>query len=732
MFSFLSVYFTMKNYFVRFLNFLLISLIPLCGFGQKPNDIVQWKFEAKKINDYTYDIIGTATITKSDFHIWTLNPGGKDGEIQMELIPTTIRVTKNPDIKILGRAKAQGKQIEKKDEMMGTIRYYEGSAKYTQRIEATKNTTVKGVATFQACNESGCLPPSELPFEVKITGVVPKVDSTKDTTSASVDTLVALNADDSAAVNTADSNLIDTLTTSSTNLHAAPSDEEHAGLEQKSNLELFLMGLLWGFIAFVMPCIYAMLPVTVSFFTKRSKDRATGIRNAIIYALSIIFIFVLIGGLISILFTQKTMYEISSSMWFNLFVFAVFVIFGISLLGAFEITLPSSWSNAMDKRASTNNIGGIFFMALVLVIVSFSCTSAFISNLIVYIFTSGNSMGGVIGFLGFGLAIALPFALGALFPGIIGKMAKSGGWLNAVKVSLGFIELAMALKFLSNVDLAQHWGILDVEVFLAIWIIIFGVLGFYLLGKIKFSHDEELPKNSFGQPYVSVTRLFFAMASLAFTVYMIPGLWGAPLNAISGFLPESKTHDFNLKTQLTEIQISGGAGGSSHNGNDVKPVKYTQKLQSELPGITAFFDYHEALEAAQKTGKPVLLDFTGHSCINCRKMEKAVLNDPQILRSLKENFIVASLYVDDSSPLPEDERYNSKLDGKLMKTLGDKNLDIELMQFNSVMQPLYVFVTPEGEVIQNAGGYVNDIPRFRNILNEVLEKYKNIKRPAAE
>lgn len=721
----------MKNLFARFLSFLLLVFVPFAGFGQKPNDIVQWKFEAKKINDYTYDIIGTATITQPDFHIWTLNPGGKDGEIQMELIPTTIKVSKNPDIKIVGKTKAQGKAVEKKDELMGTIRYYEGSAKYTQRIEAKKNTTVKGVATFQACNESGCLPPADLPFEVKITGVVPKTDSVVDSSKIEVDTPVAA-LEDTTQLLAIDSNPLDTMVAAGTTNLPPPSDSESDGLEQKSNLELFLMGLLWGFIAFVMPCIYAMLPVTVSFFTKRSKDRATGIRNAIIYALSIIFIFVLIGGLISMLFTQKTMYEISSSMWFNLFVFAVFVIFGISLLGAFEITLPSSWSNAMDKRANTNNIGGIFFMALVLVIVSFSCTSAFISNLIVYIFTSGNSMGGVIGFLGFGLAIALPFALGALFPGIIGKMAKSGGWLNAVKVSLGFIELAMALKFLSNVDLAQHWGILDVEVFLAIWIIIFGILGFYLLGKIKFSHDEELPKNSFGQPYVSVPRLFFAMASLAFTVYMIPGLWGAPLNAISGFLPESKTHDFNLKTQLTEIQISGGIGSGSSSGTEVRPQKYTQKLQSELPGITAFFDYHEALEAAQKTGKPVLLDFTGHSCINCRKMEKAVLNDPQILRSLKENFIVASLYVDDSSPLPEEEQYHSELDGKLMKTLGDKNLDIELMQFNSVMQPLYVFVTPQGEVILNAGGYVNDIPRFRNILDQVLERYETMKQASQE
>lgn len=719
----------MKQFPVRILSFVLFALIPFFSFSQKPNDIVKWKFEAKKINDYTYDIIGTATITQADFHIWTFNPGGKDGEIPISLIPTTIKVAKSNDYKLIGKVKPQGKQKEKKDEMMGTIRYYEGSARYTQRIEANKNTTVKGIATFQTCNESGCLPPTDVDFEVKLTDVVPRQDTTSaDSMKTDTDTtLSALPADSTGA----DTILTATDTTGS-NVIAGPTSSQDQGasdgedgLDKKSSWELFLMGLFWGFVAFIMPCIYAMLPVTVSFFTKRSKDKATGIRNAITYALSIIIIFVAIGALISLLFTQKTMYEISSSIWFNLFVFIVFVIFGISLLGAFEITLPSSLSNAMDKRANTNNIGGIFFMALVLVIVSFSCTSAFISNLIVYIFTSGNSFGGIIGFLGFGLAIALPFALGALFPGIINKMAKSGGWLNAVKVTMGFIELAMALKFLSNVDLAYHWGLLDVEVFLSIWIVLFALLGIYLLGKLKLSHDEELPKNAFGQPYVGVTRLFFAIASLSFAVYMVPGLWGAPLEAISGFMPESKTHDFNLKKQLTEIQINSGSSHSSSGspGNEVIPVKYTDKLKSELPGITAFFDYDEALAAGKKTGKPVLLDFTGHSCINCRKMEKAVLNNPDILRDLKDNFIVASLYVDDSSPLPAGEQYNSKLDGKLMKTLGDKNLDLELMRFNSVMQPLYVFVDGDGNVIENAGGYVNDIPRFIRILQSVKKKH---------
>nr|WP_240830758.1 cytochrome c biogenesis protein CcdA [Niabella ginsengisoli]MCH5599080.1 hypothetical protein [Niabella ginsengisoli] len=288
----------------------------------------------------------------------------------------------------------------------------------------------------------------------------------------------------------------------------SPVIQEDDNLNKSSLWELFLAGLVAGFIAFIMPCIYALLPITVGFFTKRSKNRATGIKNAVLYSLSIIFIFTAIGALVSLLFTEKTMYELSTSMGFNLFVFVLFVVFGISLLGAFEITLPASWSTKLDSKANSNSFGGIFFMALVLVVVSFSCTSAFISSLIVYIVKSGNSLGGVVGFLGFGLAIALPFALGAFFPSVLNNIAKSGGWLNSVKVTMGFLELAMAMKFLSNVDLQYHWRLLDFEVYLSIWIVIFGLLGLYLLGKLRLSHDDQLPKNSYGLPYLSVTRLF--------------------------------------------------------------------------------------------------------------------------------------------------------------------------------------------------------------------------------
>jgi thiol:disulfide interchange protein len=397
------------------------------------------------------------------------------------------------------------------------------------------------------------------------------------------------------------------------------------------------------------------------------------------------------------------------------------VLFGISLLGAFEITLPSSWSTKLDTKANSNSFGGIFFMALVLVVVSFSCTSAFISWLIVQIVQSQNRIGGFIGFLGFGIAISLPFALFAFFPGLLNNIAKSGGWLNSVKVTMGFVELAMAMKFLSNIDLQYHWHLLDYEVYLSLWIVIFGLLGLYLLGKLKFAHDDELPKNMFGHPYLSVTRLFFAIASLAFTVYMIPGLWGAPLSGISGWLPERKTLEFNLHDNI--ISLKSGQVSVEGKGSDVRPVKYTDNLKSELPGVTAFFDYNEALAASKKTGKPVLLDFTGHSCVNCRKMERAVLSKPEVLRQLSEDFIVASLYCDDKTELPEKEQYKSA-DGGMVTDLGERNIDLEVGKYGEVGQPIYIFVDSDGKILKKAGGYVPDVDRFLKIMAEVKENYK--------
>lgn len=702
----------------------LLFLLPLFflslpfSFGQQVKDVIQWQYNAKKTSDSTFDITIAAKI-KEGWHIYTATPKGDGSQI-----PTTIKFNKNPNVKLLGKMTNNGKPVDEfiKD-LDITIQYYKKSITYTQKVVAKANTVLSGVVDFQICNDQMCLPSKPENFKISLNGVVSTTiaASSGDTVAAAEDTL----SDDSniAAVNNGNGTENNNGALSAKapdSKDAGATDKDDAGLEKSSLLQLFLAGLAAGFIAFIMPCIYAMLPITVSFFTKRSKSRAAGIKNATIYSLSIIGIFTAIGALVSLLFTEKTMYELSTSMAFNLFVFVLFIVFGISLLGAFEITLPASWSSKLDSKANSNSFAGIFFMALVLVVVSFSCTSAFISSLIVYIVKSGNSLGGLVGFFGFGLSIALPFALGAFFPGMLNGIAKSGGWLNSVKVTMGFLELAMAMKFLSNIDLQYHWHLLDFEVYLSIWIVIFALLGFYLLGKLSFSHDDGLPKNMFGQPYLSVPRLLFALIPLAFTVYLIPGLWGAPLTGVSGFLPERKTLDFNIQDNLINIRANLGTNDEA----GVMPQKYTQNLKSELPGVTAFFDYDEALAAAKKTGKPVLLDFTGHSCVNCRKMERKVLSKPEILRELSQNFIVASLYCDEKeAQLPENEKYIAK-DGSKIENLGQRNLDLQLTKFGSVAQPLYIFVDADGNVIKNAGGFVDDVPRFLNIINEVKAAHK--------
>ena len=494
---------------------------------------------------------------------------------------------------------------------------------------------------------------------------------------------------------------------------------------QRSLPGTFIDGLRWGFISVLQPCLYAMFPVTVSFFLKRSNNRAHGIKNATLYSVSIIAIFTILGFLLTLAFGQNTLYQVSSSAAFNIFVFLLFVIFGISFLGAFEITLPASWTNKADAKAGLNSFSGIFFMALTLVLVSFSCTAPFIGNLLIDVSQQKERIGPIIGFLGFSIAIALPFAFFAFFPGLLNKIAKSGGWLNTLKVSFGFIELAMALKFLSNADLAYHWRLLDREVYLSIWIILFGLLGIYLLGKLKFKHDDHLPLNDYGLPYLSVTRIFFAISALAFTVYMIPGLWGAPLNGISGWLPENKTQDFNLEKLIRANKTaSGDTAQHTITGLSIKPVKYVDILSSEIPGVEVYFDFEEAVAAAKQLHRPIMLDFTGHSCANCRKMESEVLSRPEVSNSLHNDFIVASLYVDEKRELPENEKYTSKFDGSKIKNVGAKNLDFEATIANSNAQPLYIFTDESGKIIKNAGGYEPGLDRFVKILIEVKAENK--------
>jgi thiol:disulfide interchange protein DsbD len=499
----------------------------------------------------------------------------------------------------------------------------------------------------------------------------------------------------------------------------------------KSLWWIFIAGFAGGLIALITPCVFSMIPVTVSFFIKRSKTKAQGIQNAVSYSASIMIIFTLLGFLITVIFGPTALNNLATNWIANLIFFLVFLIFGISFLGAFNIELPSSWGNKADSKAGTGSFLGIFFMALTLVVISFSCTGPIIGNLLV-IAARGSYWGPLVGMFAFSLALALPFALFAFFPGQLNKIGKSGGWLNAVKVTLGFLELALALKFLSNADLSKSWRLLDREVFLSIWIVIFILLGIYLLGKIKFHHDDELPKNDFGLPYLSVTRLFFAIASFSFAVYMIPGMWGAPLKAISAFLPPMGTQDFNVSAVNTNtISYSSSPDSSSATQQLPRPVKYYDRMKIYEPevvvkyGMVTYFDYDEALSVARKVHRPLMLDFTGINCVNCRAMEAQVWSDPTVMKRLKENFVIASLYVDVSVDLQPGDQYYSKTLKKDITTLGDKNADFQITNYNANTQPYYFFLDANENRLEPEGyGYDSNVEKFKNMLDDVVAKYK--------
>ena len=489
---------------------------------------------------------------------------------------------------------------------------------------------------------------------------------------------------------------------------------------------IFFTAFAGGLLALLTPCVYSMIPVTVSFFTKRSKTKSEGIKNAISYSTSIVIIFTVVGLLIPVIFGPTALNNLATNWIANLIFFLLFLIFGISFLGAFEINLPASWSNKTDSRAGTKSFLGIFFMALTLVVVSFSCTGPIIGNLLV-IAARGSYWGPLIGMFGFSLALALPFALFAFFPGKLNVWGKAGGWLNAVKVSLGFLELALALKFLSNADLSKGWRLLDREVFISLWIVIFVLWGIYLLGKIKFHHDDELPANDFEIPYISVPRLFFAIAAFSFAVYMIPGLWGAPLKGISAFVPPMGTQDFvssSYNNNNTENKSASAAGLP-------KPEKYYERMKIYEPdvvtkyGMITYFDYAEALGVARKLHKPLMLDFTGINCVNCRKMEGEVWSDPEVMKRLKNNFVIVSLYVDvNNVDLQQSDQYYSKVLNKQVTTLGDKNADLQISKYNANTQPYYFFLdSNENKLAPEGYGYDPDVAKFISLLDGVNEEY---------
>lgn len=482
------------------------------------------------------------------------------------------------------------------------------------------------------------------------------------------------------------------------------------GGKEGSMWSIFLLCLATGLLAVITPCVFPLIPVTVSFFLKRSKTRIEGLKNAVWYSLSIVLIYTIPTLALTLIFGDKILYTISTHPVSNIFFFVVFIVFAISFFGAFELALPNSWANKADQKAGKGGLLGIFFMALTLVIVSFSCTGPIVGTLLGQTSMQGVRLAPIIGMMGFGVGLAIPFSLFAFFPSMLQSLPKSGGWLNTIKVSFGFIELALALKFLSNVDLSYHLGILNRDVFLVLWIVVFFLLGVYLLGKLKFAHDSDLP-------FVSVPRLFFAIASFSFAVYMVPGLWGAPLKALSGFIPPSTTLEFNLN----DLQYKIGSAGPAHSatGNEAAPPKkYTNKLQVPF-GLTAYFDLEEGMAAAKILKKPIMLDFTGHTCPNCRKMEEQVWKNPEVLTRIKENFVLVSLYVDESEELPVNEQYTDK-NGVHIVTVGDKNLDYEIKTFGFNAQPLYMFLDLNGKPLSDVKyGYDPSVAGFIKHLDAV-------------
>ncbi len=708
---------------------LLMLLMGIVHAGaQITKDPTHWTFEAQKTGDNTFNVIIKLKLNQH-WHIYSFNPGG-DGT----LLPPVFSFGKNAAVKLDGKVKESGKLEDEDIDGVGVVHYFKNNVTYTQKITAKANTTLTGVVEYQVCDDHGCLPPQKKSFSVTIDGIAGGDSAALAaaagavTDTATHDTTVVAPAAPTSATE-ATTPAVD----KNENSKAAAKAEKH------SAWMLFFFALGGGLLAVLTPCIFSMIPITVSFFTKRSQNRQQGIKNAVLYSLSIIGIFTILGIAITLIFGTNALNNLSTNWIANLFFFVIFVVFGVSFLGAFEITLPSSWTNKTDSKANTNSFGGIFFMALTLVIVSFSCTGPIVGPLLV-LASKGGIAGPAVGMFGFSLGLALPFSLFAIFPSILNKLGKSGGWLNSVKVTLGFIELGLAMKFLSNADLSMGWRLLDREIFIGIWIVLSFLLGLYLIGKIKFSHDSELPKNHFEQSYLTTTRLSFAIAAFAFMVYLVPGLCGAPLKGMSALLPQMGTQDW-----VAGGGSSSGNGGGAHAAaadpnsiagllaaNNVMPVKYVDKLKLYEPelvkknGMITFFDLEEAKAAAKKLKKPLMLDFTGINCVNCRKMESQVWSDGEVMKRLLNDFVVVSLYCDyDGEKLPEAERYDSKILGSRVETLGDKNEDYQATRFNSNTQPFYFFIYENDNLLAEKGyPYDPNVAMFVKHLDAVKEKYK--------
>ena len=684
--------------------FLLLA-ISLASVQSQILDPVKWSTSVKKISETEYDLIAKATI-EDKWHLYSqeVPPDGP--------LPTLFTFEKNAAYKAVGKIK-ESKGVTEHDPVFDmVITFFANTATFTKRIQLTgnKGTTVKGEVEFMVCDDTRCLPPAyaDLVFEIPAPQKTEAVVTTENTDNTKVSEETTEIVENTVVADTLlETNEVVNDTIKSTSDESLAALEQNKKQDKKGLWTIFIVAFLFGFTALLTPCVFPMIPMTVSFFTKQSKSKAAGIKNAIIYGIAIIVIYVVLGAIVTAIFGADALNALSTNVWFNIIFFLLIIFFAFSFLGAYEITLPSSWATKADKQADRGGMIGIFFMALALAIVSFSCTGPIIG----YLLVEAASKGGIapfVGMFGFSLALALPFALFAAFPGWMNSLPKSGGWLNTVKVFLGFLELALAFKFLSNADLVLqlHW--LEREVFLAIWIAVFGALALYLFGKIKLPHDSPLT-------HISVGRLSLGLLVLAFTVYMIPGLWGAPLKLISGFPPAMNYSESPYGVGYTKL----GSGGGSSTTEEFPEGAYLGPHD-----IISFHDYEVGLEYAKKIGKPVLIDFTGHACINCRKMEERVWSEPKILNLLKEDIVLISLYVDDKRPLPDGEEVISKISGKKLRYIGQKWSEFQILKYKANAQPFYVLMGHNEENLIDPVGYTPDVEEYYDWLQKGVAAFK--------
>jgi thiol:disulfide interchange protein DsbD len=698
--------------FLKFTLF-LISILILSNCYAQMVDPVKWKLSTKKISDCEYELRFTATI-EEHWHVYSLNSKG-DGPM-----PTKINLKSNKEFDVIGSSTESTpiKEFDKVFEM--DVAYFDKTATFKQKIKlkTTKETVIKGTYEYQACNDVTCTFPPPEPFEFKLQGTDACGDTPPLNEKAITPPTTIIDTHDSVPANAVTPTTINN--NESSIKPEAPPTEISQGKEVMPEKEvnywgLFFKGFLGGLAALLTPCVFPMIPMTVSFFTKRSKTRAKGISNAIIYGLSIILIYVTLGLGVSFAFGSDALNALSTNVWFNMFFFFMLLFFAASFLGAFEIVLPSKFVNKIDSQSDRGGIIGIFFMAMTLSVVSFSCTGPVVGPLLVDAAVNGGFKGPFTGMLGFSTALAFPFALFAMFPGWLNSLPKSGGWLNSVKVTLGFLELAFAFKFASNADLVVQAGILTREIFIALWIVIFGLLGMYLMGWFKLSHDSDVK-------YISVTRLFFAVITLSFTIYLIPGLWGAPLKLISGFPPP----DFYSESPQ-------GFGGSAAivpaNGTiDAKDNKGSAHKSSHCPNqLPCFHDYDEALAYAKEVKKPLMVDFTGWACVNCRKMESQVWVDPEVDKRIRNEVVLVSLYVDDKTELPIDQQMVKKLGDRdfNIKTIGNKWSYMQADRYKTNTQPQYILLdNNEQTITKEPAHYDPNIQEYINWLDEGINEYK--------